>query len=136
MRGAPASDGLHDTAFAQAICGTISLKLLKIGALVRFSVRRVKIAMASACPAALDGAAPKSASHSPPWRAPRPYDTRRRGAIGSLRLAPLRLAPTPDTRIGGTEVGAIRQVRDQRMHRRAGVGRIGDDRIGRAARDQ
>ena len=46
--------GLHDTAFAQATCGTIRLKLLKIGALVRISVRRVKIAMASACPAALD----------------------------------------------------------------------------------
>ena len=46
--------GLHDTAFAQATCVTIRLKLLKIGALVRISVRRVKIAMASACPAALD----------------------------------------------------------------------------------
>ena len=46
--------GLHDTAFAQATCGTIRLELLKIGALVRISVRRVKIAMASACPAARD----------------------------------------------------------------------------------
>jgi hypothetical protein len=44
--------GLHDTEFAQATCGTIRLKLLKIGAIVRISVRRVKIAMASACPAA------------------------------------------------------------------------------------
>jgi hypothetical protein len=44
--------GLHDTDFAQASCGTIRLKLLKIGALVRISVRRIKIAMASACPAA------------------------------------------------------------------------------------
>ncbi len=44
--------GLHDTEFAQATCGTIRLKLLKIGALVRISVRRIKIAMASACPAA------------------------------------------------------------------------------------
>ena len=44
--------GLHDTQFAQATCGTIRLKLLKIGAIVRISVRRVKIAMASACPAA------------------------------------------------------------------------------------
>jgi Transposase DDE domain group 1 len=43
---------LHDTAFADATCGTIRLKLLKIGALVRISVRRIKIAMASACPAA------------------------------------------------------------------------------------
>jgi len=46
--------GLHDTEFAQASCGTIRLKLLKIGALVRISVRRIKIAMASACPAAQD----------------------------------------------------------------------------------
>jgi hypothetical protein len=46
--------GLHDTAFAQATCGTIRLKLLKIGASVRVSVRRIKIAMASACPAAQD----------------------------------------------------------------------------------
>ena len=46
--------GLHDTELAQASCGTIRLKLLKIGALVRISVRRIKIAMASACPAAQD----------------------------------------------------------------------------------
>jgi hypothetical protein len=45
---------LHDTDFATAICGTIHLKLLKIGAIVGFSVRRIKIAMASACPAARD----------------------------------------------------------------------------------
>jgi len=44
--------GLHDTEFAKATCGTIRLKLLKIGALVRVSVRRIKVAMASGCPAA------------------------------------------------------------------------------------
>jgi hypothetical protein len=44
--------GLHDTDLATATCGTIRLKLLKIGALVRVSVRRIKIAMASSCPAA------------------------------------------------------------------------------------
>jgi hypothetical protein len=44
--------GLHHTPFADASCGTIRLKLLKIGALVRVSVRRIKIAMASSCPAA------------------------------------------------------------------------------------
>jgi hypothetical protein len=43
--------GLEKTSFAKATCGTIRLKLLKIGALVRISVRRIKIAMASACPA-------------------------------------------------------------------------------------
>jgi hypothetical protein len=44
--------GLDHTPFAKASCGTIRLKLLKIGALVRISVRRVKIAMSSSCPAA------------------------------------------------------------------------------------
>jgi hypothetical protein len=42
--------GLRHTRFADATCGTIRRKLLKIGALVRISVRRVRIAMASACP--------------------------------------------------------------------------------------
>ena len=40
---------------AAATCGTIRLKLLKVGALVRISARRVKVAMASACPAASEG---------------------------------------------------------------------------------
>jgi hypothetical protein len=44
--------GLHDGELANATCGTIRLKLLKIGALVRVSVRRIKVAMASSCPAA------------------------------------------------------------------------------------
>jgi len=42
--------GLQHTQFAEATCGTIRLKLLKIGALVRISVRRIKLAMASAHP--------------------------------------------------------------------------------------
>jgi len=41
---------LQHTQFAKATCGTIRLKLLKIGALVRTSVRRIKFAMASSCP--------------------------------------------------------------------------------------
>jgi hypothetical protein len=41
--------GLRHTQFATATCGTIRLKLLKIGAQVRTSVRRIKVAMASAC---------------------------------------------------------------------------------------
>jgi hypothetical protein len=46
------------TRFDNASCGTIRLKLLKIGALVRVSVRRIKIAMGSGCPtAAVWGAA-------------------------------------------------------------------------------
>jgi DDE family transposase len=39
---------LQHTQFARASCGTIRLKLLKIGALVRTSVRRIKLAMPSA----------------------------------------------------------------------------------------
>jgi hypothetical protein len=42
--------GLRHTQFATATCGTIRLKLLKIGAQVRISVRRIKVAMTSACP--------------------------------------------------------------------------------------
>jgi hypothetical protein len=42
--------GLRFTQFANASCGTIRLRLLKIGALVTTSVRRVRIAMASAYP--------------------------------------------------------------------------------------
>jgi Transposase DDE domain group 1 len=41
---------LRHTQFAEATCSTIRLKLLKIGALVRLSVRRIKIAMPSAYP--------------------------------------------------------------------------------------
>ena len=42
--------GLAQTRLARASCGSIRLKLLKIAALVRISVRRIKLAMASACP--------------------------------------------------------------------------------------
>src|SRR5262249_16184360 len=44
--------GLPHTQFAKASCGTIRLKLLKIGAVIKVSIRRIKIAMASGCPAA------------------------------------------------------------------------------------
>jgi len=46
--------GLAETIFADATCGSIRLKLLKIGALVHISVRRIKVAMVSACPAAVE----------------------------------------------------------------------------------
>ena len=39
---------LRHSQFANATCGTIRLKLLKIGALVRISVRRIKVAMLAA----------------------------------------------------------------------------------------
>jgi hypothetical protein len=42
--------GLSDTRFARASCGTIRLKLLKIGALVRTSVFHIKLAVPSAFP--------------------------------------------------------------------------------------
>jgi hypothetical protein len=42
--------GLAHTQFARVSCGTIRLKLLKIGALVRTSLRRIKLAMPSAFP--------------------------------------------------------------------------------------
>jgi hypothetical protein len=42
--------GLQHTQFAKATCGTIRLRVLKLGALVRTSARRVKFAMASSWP--------------------------------------------------------------------------------------
>lgn len=41
---------LKGTALANATCASIRLKLLKIGAVVTRSVRRIKLAMASGCP--------------------------------------------------------------------------------------
>src|ERR1700734_2889924 len=49
MHGVPRI-GLADTRFARATCGTIRTALLKIGAQVTLSVRRVRVAMASAFP--------------------------------------------------------------------------------------
>ena len=48
--------GLQATRLADSTCGSIRLKLLKIAALVRISVRRVKIAMASSYPRQRDWA--------------------------------------------------------------------------------
>jgi hypothetical protein len=42
--------GLKNTALAKACAHTIRLRLLKIGAVVTISVRRVRLAMSSACP--------------------------------------------------------------------------------------
>ena len=50
LLGALRRIGLAGTQLANAACGTIRLRLLKIGALVRISVRRVVFAMASGCP--------------------------------------------------------------------------------------
>ena len=43
-------DGLKHTCLARATVGSLRLKLLKIGAQVTTSVRRIKVAMASGCP--------------------------------------------------------------------------------------
>src|SRR5512147_1895795 len=50
LLGALRRIGLAHTQFAQATCDTIRLQLLKIGALVRISIRRIKVAMTSAFP--------------------------------------------------------------------------------------
>lgn len=42
--------GLKDTSLAHARCDTIRLKLLKIGAVVRVTVRRVWFSLAESCP--------------------------------------------------------------------------------------
>ncbi len=42
--------GLAHTQFAEVTCGTIRLKLLKLAGLVRISTRRIKFALATACP--------------------------------------------------------------------------------------
>ncbi len=42
--------GLEGTRMARAQCGTIRLRLLRIGALIRISVRRVLVALTSGCP--------------------------------------------------------------------------------------
>ena len=43
--------GLAGTEMADATAGSIRLKLLKIGAVVTVSVRRIRLAFATACPA-------------------------------------------------------------------------------------
>src|SRR4051794_11353883 len=50
LLGALRRIGLAFTQFARASCSSIRRTLLKIGALVRVSVRRIHLAMASACP--------------------------------------------------------------------------------------
>lgn len=42
--------GLKETEMAQAQCDTIRVKLLKIGATIQVTVRRVVLAMSEACP--------------------------------------------------------------------------------------
>jgi hypothetical protein len=74
--------GLCHTDFAEATCGTIRLKFLKVGALVRLSVRRIKVAMASGCPIAATWGLAAAGS----LRTPEPHPAEkaaRRGALTS-----------------------------------------------------
>jgi Transposase DDE domain group 1 len=58
--------GLPGTELAQATCGTLRLKLLKLGARVIVSVRRIKIAIASACPHQTEFALAHARLRAPP----------------------------------------------------------------------
>jgi hypothetical protein len=57
---------LPGTKLAQATCGSIRLKLLKLGARVTVSVRRIKIAIASACPHQAEFALAHARLRAPP----------------------------------------------------------------------
>ena len=57
---------LPGTELAQATCGSIRLKLLKLGARVTVSVRRIKIAIASACPYQAEFALAHARLRAPP----------------------------------------------------------------------
>jgi len=69
--------GLAHTRFAAASCGSIRLALLRIGALITVSCRRIKLAMASGCPyqddfrqarVLLAAALTKQTAHSSPFQ--------------------------------------------------------------------
>ena len=72
-----------------ATCGTIRLKLLKIGALVRRSVRRIKFAMASGFPGRPSSHSPTSICNGLPAIAepgrPRRFKRRRRATFPHAR---------------------------------------------------
>jgi hypothetical protein len=63
--------GLKETPLAQARCDTIRLKLLKIGALVRVTVRRVWFALASSCP--YQAVFAQAFDNLCRWKLPRPF---------------------------------------------------------------
>jgi hypothetical protein len=62
--------GLKDTPLAQARCDTIRLKLLKIGAIVRVTVRRVWFSLAESCP--YQALFAQVFDHLCRWQLPRP----------------------------------------------------------------
>lgn len=93
--------GLTGTAMAVATCGTIRLKLLKIGALVTTSVRRIKIAMASSCPTRTSLGTPSSDYLRPCADAPPTPTRNNRGSMPKPEAAhpePHQLRPAMLTR--------------------------------------
>ena len=80
--GALCRIALPATRLAQATAGTIRLKLRKIGALVRLSVRRITIKMASGHPYQHDWAIAHAALGSCPSRFSNPDFSRVVGASG------------------------------------------------------
>lgn len=62
--------GLAHTQFAEATCGTIRLKLLKLAALVRISAQRIKFALPRPIPTPTNGVWPPPASAAPPEAPP------------------------------------------------------------------
>ena len=66
LLGALRRVALPDTELAQATDGSIRLKLLKLGPRVTVSVRRIKIAIASACPHQAEFALAHARLRAPP----------------------------------------------------------------------
>ncbi len=95
--------GLQATDLANATCGTIRRKLFKIGALVRISVRRVKLAMASGCPYKTAFAQPTAPSAPPPTPAEQMQTGRQQDREADSRRtrtpALARIARTPQARL-------------------------------------
>ena len=104
--------GLHDSDLAQATCGTIRLKLLKIGAWFASASAASKSPWRRPVRPLPTGAAPQSASRSPPSPARRPHDTRRRAAtIARHTPMPTETQKQPDpltAHLGATHLHAFR----------------------------
>jgi hypothetical protein len=98
LMGALRRIGLPNAALADATCGTLRAKFLKVSALVRISVPRVAVAMASGCPAAAVWAsAARRLLDSRPHQAPSEPDASRRHGPGrpSYQRPPTRQVSSP-----------------------------------------
>src|SRR3712207_1189795 len=100
--------GLARTQFAEATCGTLRLALPRIGAQVRRSARRIKLAMASAYPyrdefaLAHAGLAAAAARRRPGHRKPPSAPTTPRHERRWRHLAILSPEPSPSTSLDRT----------------------------------